>query len=90
MSTTQESHEDATQIPSAETVDTKFEAVVIPGSDVDRSKRFCGSLGWRLDADFAFDNGFRVVRPDGTSGRVSAPAPDHARDGTLHIEGVPQ
>ena len=109
-------------------------------SDVDRAKRFYGSLGWRLDADFAFDNGFRVVQftppgsgcsiqfgtnitsaapgsaqglylvvsdieaardelvargaeisevfhaatpgaqfqPDGTSGRVSGPAPDHA------------
>jgi catechol 2,3-dioxygenase-like lactoylglutathione lyase family enzyme len=40
----------------------KLEAVVIPVSDVDRAKRFYGSLGWRLDADFAFDNGFRVVQ----------------------------
>jgi catechol 2,3-dioxygenase-like lactoylglutathione lyase family enzyme len=29
-------------------------------ADVDRSKRF-HKLGWRLDADFPFDNGFRVV-----------------------------
>jgi catechol 2,3-dioxygenase-like lactoylglutathione lyase family enzyme len=43
-------------------VDTKLEVVVIPVSDVDRSKRFYGSLGWRLDADFAYDNGFRVVQ----------------------------
>jgi catechol 2,3-dioxygenase-like lactoylglutathione lyase family enzyme len=43
-------------------VDMKFEAVVIPVSDVDRSKAFYSSLGWRLDADFAFDNGFRVVQ----------------------------
>jgi len=35
--------------------------VVIPVSDVDRAKRFYGSLGWRLDADFPFDN-FRVVQ----------------------------
>ena len=35
----------------------KFEAVVIPVSDVDRAKRFYGDLGWRLDADFPFDNG---------------------------------
>jgi catechol 2,3-dioxygenase-like lactoylglutathione lyase family enzyme len=40
----------------------KFEAVVIPVSDVDRAKAFYGDLGWRLDADFAFDNGFRVVQ----------------------------
>ena len=46
----------------AATVDLKFEAVVIPVTDVDRAKRFYGSLGWRLDADFAFDNGFRVVQ----------------------------
>jgi catechol 2,3-dioxygenase-like lactoylglutathione lyase family enzyme len=43
-------------------VDLKLEAVVVPVSDVDRSKAFYGSLGWRLDADFAFDNGFRVVQ----------------------------
>jgi catechol 2,3-dioxygenase-like lactoylglutathione lyase family enzyme len=43
-------------------VDMKFEAVVIPVSDVDRAKQFYTRLGWRLDADFAFDNGFRVVQ----------------------------
>jgi catechol 2,3-dioxygenase-like lactoylglutathione lyase family enzyme len=43
-------------------VDLKFEAVVIPVSDVDRAKKFYGQIGWRLDADFAFDNGFRVVQ----------------------------
>jgi len=121
-------------------VDTKLEVVVIPVSDVDRAKEFYGRLGWRLDADFPFDNGFRVVQftpagsgcsiqfgtnitsaapgsaqglylivsdveaardelaargaevsevfhagtpggqfqPDGTGGRVSGPAPDHA------------
>ncbi len=43
-------------------VDMKFEAVVIPVSDVDRAKEFYTRLGWRLDADFRFDNGFRVVQ----------------------------
>src|SRR6188472_1658863 len=43
-------------------VDLKLEAVVIPVSDVDRAKEFYAGLGWRLDADFAFDNGFRVVQ----------------------------
>ena len=43
-------------------VDLKLEAVVIPVSDVDRAKKFYGNLGWRLDADFRFDNGFRVVQ----------------------------
>jgi catechol 2,3-dioxygenase-like lactoylglutathione lyase family enzyme len=48
--------------PSAAKVDMKLEAVVIPVLDVDRAKKFYGRLGWRLDADFAFDNGFRVVQ----------------------------
>src|SRR3954468_18806139 len=42
--------------------DLKLEAVVIPVSDVDRAKGFYTGLRWRLDADFAFDNGFRVVQ----------------------------
>ncbi len=47
---------------SAVKVDMKFEVVVIPVADVDRSKAFYTKLGWRLDADFPFDNGFRVVQ----------------------------
>ena len=47
---------------SAERVDMKFEVIVIPVADVDRSKAFYTKLGWRLDADFSFDNGFRVVQ----------------------------
>jgi catechol 2,3-dioxygenase-like lactoylglutathione lyase family enzyme len=43
-------------------VDMKVEVIVIPVSDVDRAKEFYGRLGWRLDADFRFDNGFRVVQ----------------------------
>src|ERR1051326_7926461 len=42
--------------------DLKLEAVVIPVTDVDRAKAFYKKLGWRLDADFAFDNGFRVIQ----------------------------
>jgi catechol 2,3-dioxygenase-like lactoylglutathione lyase family enzyme len=47
---------------SAPQVDLKLEAVVISVSDVDRAKKFYSNLGWRLDADFPFDNGFRVVQ----------------------------
>src|SRR5215469_8862476 len=43
-------------------VDLRFEAVVIPVADADRSKAFYAGLGWRIDADFSFDNGFRVVQ----------------------------
>jgi catechol 2,3-dioxygenase-like lactoylglutathione lyase family enzyme len=47
---------------SATKVDMKFEVIVIPVADVDRAKAFYTKLGWRLDADFSFDNGFRVVQ----------------------------
>lgn len=52
--------------------DLKLEAIVIPVDDVDRSKAFYEGLGWRLDADFAFDNGFRVVQltPTGSAASV--------------------
>ncbi|MFF0268183.1 VOC family protein [Kribbella sp. NPDC004536] len=52
--------------------DLKFEAVVIPVADADRAKEFYTGLGWRLDADFAFDNGFRVVQftPPGSPASV--------------------
>jgi catechol 2,3-dioxygenase-like lactoylglutathione lyase family enzyme len=43
-------------------VDIKLEVTVIPVSDADRAKEFYARLGWRLDADFPFDNGVRVVQ----------------------------
>src|SRR3954471_4016085 len=43
-------------------MDMKLEVVVIPVSDVDRAEDFYKSLGWRLDADFATDETFRVVQ----------------------------
>src|SRR6266550_2986816 len=49
-------------VASGAKVDMKFEVIVIPVADVDRSKAFYSKLGWRLDADFSFDNGFRVVQ----------------------------
>ncbi len=55
-------HSDASGTASVKNIDMKLEAVVIPVSDVDRAKEFYGKLGWRLDADFPFDNGFRVVQ----------------------------
>ena len=53
---------DTTRDTKAKAVDLKLEVVVIPVSDVDRAKKFYGDLGWRLDGDFPFDNGFRVVQ----------------------------
>jgi catechol 2,3-dioxygenase-like lactoylglutathione lyase family enzyme len=40
----------------------KLEVVVIPVADPDRAKEFYAGLGWRLDADFSYDNGYRVVQ----------------------------
>ena len=62
MSSTLMSNEHATRIPTAGMVDMKLEVVIIPVSDVDRAKRFYGSLGWRLDADFSSGDEWRVVQ----------------------------
>ena len=48
----------AAETPHVRGVDMKLELVIIPVSDVDRAKRFYGSLGWRLDAEFASDDGY--------------------------------
>src|SRR5258705_12087652 len=44
------------------TVDMKLEIVVIPVSDADRSKEFYSRLGWRLDAEFASGDDFRIMQ----------------------------
>ncbi len=62
MSSTQISSEPGTQIPSAGMVDMKLEVVVLGVSDVDRAKAFYENLGWRLDADFATGEDWRVVQ----------------------------
>jgi catechol 2,3-dioxygenase-like lactoylglutathione lyase family enzyme len=49
-------------MPYGARMDMKLEVVVLPVSDVDRSKRFYEGLGFRLDADFPGDDGFRVVQ----------------------------
>jgi catechol 2,3-dioxygenase-like lactoylglutathione lyase family enzyme len=40
----------------------KLEVVVLPVTDVDLAKAFYQSLGWREDADFTIDEGYRVVQ----------------------------
>ena len=53
-------------------MDMKLEIVVVPVSDVDRAKDFYTGLGWRLDADVATDDSFRVVQvtPPGSPASV--------------------
>ena len=67
MSSPQTDNQTAAEGAAAGTVDLKLEVVVIPVSDVDRAKEFYGQLGWRLDADFAFDDGVpdRPAHPAG-------------------------
>jgi catechol 2,3-dioxygenase-like lactoylglutathione lyase family enzyme len=43
-------------------LDMKLEVLVIPVSDVDRAKDFYERLGWRLDADVATGDDFRLVQ----------------------------
>ena len=57
---------------NAPTIDLKLEVIVIPVSDVERSKQFYASLGWRLDADFAGPDDYRVIQftPPGSNASV--------------------
>jgi catechol 2,3-dioxygenase-like lactoylglutathione lyase family enzyme len=62
MSSTEIRGTHSTSGQSVGKVDMKLEVVVIPVSDVDRAKEFYGALGWRLDADFADGDRFRIVQ----------------------------
>jgi catechol 2,3-dioxygenase-like lactoylglutathione lyase family enzyme len=62
MSTVQASTQSATGSPPVKAGEVRLEVVVVPVSDVDRAKRFYETLGWRLDADLAVDDGYRVVQ----------------------------
>ena len=62
MSSTDQVNEHATHTRTAAPVDLKLEVVPLPVSDVDRAKRFYEGLGWRLDADFASGDEWRVVQ----------------------------
>jgi catechol 2,3-dioxygenase-like lactoylglutathione lyase family enzyme len=96
MSTNEVLSKDATKDASIARVDMKIEAVVIPVSDVDCAKKFYGNLGWRLDADFPFDNGFRVVQftPPGSAcsiqfgTKITSAAPGSAQGLYLIASGI--
>jgi len=53
-------------------VPMKLEVVVIPVTDIDRAKRFYDRLGWRLDADVAAGEHFRVLQftPPGSQASI--------------------
>src|SRR6266849_5472587 len=62
MSTKPVPTKDTSSDAKAGTVDMKFEIVVLPVSEVERAKEFYAKLGWRLDADYAHENDFRVIQ----------------------------
>ena len=77
-------------------MDMKLEVVVVPVSDVDQSKEFYKSLGWRLDADIATDETFRVVQltPPGSPAsiifgtHVTSQAPGSAQGLHLIVDDI--
>ena len=76
--------------------DMKFEIVVLPVSDVDRAKEFYERLGWRLDAEFASGDDFRVMQftPPGSGcsvifgKNVTAAAPGSAQGPYLIVSDI--
>ena len=74
----------------------KLEVVVVPVADADRARDFYQSLGWRLDADFAGDGGFRVVQltPPGSAcsvifgAGITSAAPGSAQGLQLVVDDI--
>jgi catechol 2,3-dioxygenase-like lactoylglutathione lyase family enzyme len=62
MTSEQLGSDGATGSPGPAAVALRFEVGVLPVADVDRAKAFYQGLGWRLDADVAVDEGYRVVQ----------------------------
>ena len=62
MSSVDVSSESAAGTPPVKAGEFKLEVVVVPVSDVDRAKEFYAGLGWRLDADIARGDDFRLVQ----------------------------
>jgi catechol 2,3-dioxygenase-like lactoylglutathione lyase family enzyme len=77
-------------------VDMKLEIVVLGVSDVDRAKAFYENLGWRLDADFAHGDDWRVIQftPPGSGcsvifgKNVTAAAPGSAQGLYLNVSDI--
>jgi catechol 2,3-dioxygenase-like lactoylglutathione lyase family enzyme len=67
-----ETHDASSETPLG-SVTLNVEVLIIPVSDVDRSKAFYKALGWRLDADDAPLDGLRIVQftPPGSGTSVT-------------------
>jgi len=96
MTTNEVRSNDATSKASVSRVDLKLEVVVIPVSDAGRAKEFYGRLGWRLDADLAAGDDFRVIQftPPGSGcsvifgKNVTAAAPGSAQGLYLVVSDI--
>jgi len=62
MTSTPLSTDGATDASGRTAVALRFEATVLPVADDDRAKAFYVGLGWRLDADFPINDGYRIVQ----------------------------
>ena len=62
MSTNEVRSNDAARNAAVAGIDMNLEVVVIPVSDVERSKEFYGRIGWRLDIDRSAGEDFRLVQ----------------------------
>jgi len=62
MSSTDVSGQTTGQAESALGVDMNLEVVTLPVADVDRSKAFYQSVGWRLDIDLVIGDQVRTVQ----------------------------
>jgi catechol 2,3-dioxygenase-like lactoylglutathione lyase family enzyme len=86
----------AIKTKSAPAIDLKLEIVVIPVADVDRAKEFYARLGWRLDADYASGDDYRVIQftPPGSNAsvifgnNVTAAAPGSAQGLYLVVSDI--
>ena len=69
------------QIREVGTIDMKLEVVTLPVSDVDWARRFYQSRRWRLDANIAAGDAFRLVQVPTRLGVLSLirEEPDHRR-----------
>src|SRR6476646_9083666 len=96
MSTTEVRSDNATGTAVVAKIDMKLEIVVIPVSDLDRSKEFYARLGWRLDADYDNGKDFRVIQftPPGSGcsvifgKNVTAAAPGSAQGLYLIVSDI--
>ena len=62
MTSTDVSGTTSAEMPAPATADLNLEVVTLNVTDIDRAKGFYQNLGWRLDADFAIGDDFRIVQ----------------------------